>query len=52
MRVTRQLIGLALALGLAARPVTGGDVKARVGEVADSIKSAVKSGIAAKAALW
>jgi tetratricopeptide (TPR) repeat protein len=27
MRVTRQLIGLALALGLAARPVTGGEVK-------------------------
>src|SRR5438309_7665722 len=27
MRATRQLIGLALALGLAARPVTGGDVR-------------------------
>src|SRR6267143_4420890 len=26
MRATRQLIGLALALGLAARPVTGGDL--------------------------
>src|SRR5260370_20907235 len=27
MRATRQLIGLALALGLAARPVTGGDLR-------------------------
>src|SRR3989449_3383854 len=27
MRATRQLIGLALALGLAARPATGGDLK-------------------------
>src|SRR5262250_1244166 len=27
MRTTRQLIGLALALGLAVRPVTGGDLK-------------------------
>src|SRR5205814_10074534 len=27
MRATRQLVGLALALGLAARPVTGGDLR-------------------------
>src|SRR5258708_11508788 len=27
MRATRQLIGLALALGVAARPVTGGDLR-------------------------